>query len=44
MYYMKTIRLLNLHCNRTDDDNNNHKLNDTFLTVENGLFHIFGPN
>ncbi|HEX7258767.1 MAG TPA: hypothetical protein VF242_11985 [Nitrososphaeraceae archaeon] len=41
---MKTLRLLNLLCNRTDnDDDNSHKLNETFLTVENGLFHIFGP-
>ena len=41
---MKTLRLLNLHCNRTDDDDkNSHKLNETFLTVENGIFHIFGP-
>ena len=41
---MKTLRLLNLHCNRTDDnDDNSHKLKETFLTVENGLFHIFGP-
>ena len=44
MYHMKTLRLLNLLCNRTDnDDDNSHKLNETFLTVENGLFHIFGP-
>ena len=45
-YYVKTIRLLNLHCNRTNDDNddnNSPKLNETFLTVENGSFHIFGP-
>ena len=41
---MKTLRLLNLHCNRTDDnDDNSHKLKETFLTVENGIFHIFGP-
>ena len=44
MYHMKTLRLLNLLCNRTDnDDDNSHKLNETFLTVENGLFHVFGP-
>jgi hypothetical protein len=43
-YYVKTIRLLNLHCNRTDDndDNNSPKLNKSFLTVENGRFHILG--
>src|SRR5687768_16704784 len=41
---MRTLRLLNLHCNKMDDeDNSSHKLNETFLTVENGLFHIFGP-
>jgi hypothetical protein len=40
---MRTLRLLNLHCSRTNDDNNNPKLNETFLTVENGLFHVFGP-
>src|SRR5688572_28105889 len=40
---MKTIRLLNLHCNRTNDDDNSPKLTETFLTVENGRFHIFGP-
>ncbi len=39
---MRTLRLLNLHCNRTDDHNNS-KLNKTFLTVDNGRFHIFGP-
>ena len=39
---MKIIRLLNLHCNRTDDDDN-PKLNKTFLTLDNGRFHIFGP-
>jgi len=41
---MRTLRLLNLHYSKTgDDDNNSHKLNETFLTVENGLFHVFGP-
>ena len=40
---MKTIRLLNLHCSKTDEDTNNTKLNKTFLTVDNGRFHIFGP-
>ncbi len=38
---MRTLRLLNLHCNKTDNDNN--KLNKTFLTVDNGRFHILGP-
>ena len=37
---MRTLRLLNLHYSKTDDDN---KLNKTFLTVDNGRFHIFGP-
>ena len=36
MYYMRTLRLLNLHCNRTDDNHNSPKLNETFLTLENG--------
>jgi hypothetical protein len=40
---MRTLRLLNLHCNKTDGDVNNTKLNKIFLTVENGRFHIFGP-
>ena len=42
---MKTLRLLNLHCNRTDndDDDISHKLKETLLTVENGIFHVFGP-
>jgi hypothetical protein len=40
---MRTLRLLNLHYSKTDDDNNSHKLNETFLTVENGRFHVFGP-
>ena len=40
---MRTLRLLNLHCNRTDDDNNSRKLDKTFLTVDNGRFHVFGP-
>ena len=38
---MRTLRLLNLHCNRTD--NNNTQSNEIFLSVENGTFHIFGP-
>jgi hypothetical protein len=40
---VKTIRLLNLHCSKTDEDTNNTRLNKTFLTVDNGKFHIFGP-
>jgi hypothetical protein len=41
---MRTLRLLNLHCNKTDnDDVDNIKLNKTFLTVDNGSYHIFGP-
>ena len=38
---MRTLRLLNLYCNKTDNDNT--KLNKTFLTVDNGRFHILGP-
>ena len=38
---MRTLRLLNLHCNKADNDNN--KLDKTFLTVDNGRFHVLGP-
>jgi hypothetical protein len=39
---MRTLRLLNLQ--RTTDDNTNTKpIKEIFLTVENGIFHIFGP-
>ena len=42
---MRTLRLLNLHCSKTDniDDNNNTKVNETILTVDNGKFQGFGP-
>ena len=42
---MRTLRLLNLHCSKTDDidDNNNSKVNETILTVDNGKFQGFGP-
>ena len=41
---MRTLRLLNLHCNKTyNDDVDNTKLNKTFLTVDNGRFHILEP-
>ena len=40
---MRTLRLLNLHCNKTDDDFNNIRLDDTFLTVDKGRFRVFGP-
>ena len=39
---MRTLRLLNLYCNRTNN-NNNTESNETFLSIENGTFHIFGP-
>ena len=39
---MRTLKLLNLHCNKTDDDNNT-KVDETFLTVDNGNFQGFGP-
>jgi hypothetical protein len=39
---MRTLRLLNLHCNKTDN-NNITKVNETFLTVDNGKFQGFGP-
>jgi len=39
---MKTLRLLNIQM--INDDNTNTKpIKETFLTVENGSFHIFGP-
>jgi hypothetical protein len=41
---MRTLRLLNLHCSKSDnDDNNNSKVNETILTVDNGRFQGFGP-
>ena len=41
---MKTLRLLILHCNQTNKyDKNSPNLNKVFLTVDNGRFHIFGP-
>ena len=39
--YMRTLKLLNLHCNKIDD--NNTKVDETFLTVDNGNFQGFGP-
>lgn len=38
---MRTLRLLNLSYSKNDF--NNHKNLKTFLTVDNGVFHIFGP-
>lgn len=38
---MKTLRLLTLQ--RSDDDANTKPIKETFLTVENGSFHVFGP-
>lgn len=40
---MRTLRLLNLHCNKTDDDNDKTKGDETFLSVDNGKFQGFGP-
>ena len=37
---MRTLKLLNLHCNKID--NNNTKVDETFLTVDNGNFQGFG--
>jgi hypothetical protein len=39
---MRTLKLLNLHCNKIDN-NNNTKVDETFLTVDNGNFQGFGP-
>lgn len=38
---MKTLRLLTLQ--RSDDNTNTKPIIETFLTVENGSFHIYGP-
>ena len=35
---MRTLRLINLHCNKTDNGGNT-KSDKMFLTVDNGLFH-----
>jgi hypothetical protein len=41
---MKTLRLLNLYCNESNIyDNNTPKSNKVFLTVDNGISRIFGP-
>lgn len=45
---MRTLRLLTLQCtkanNNNDDDNNTTtKVDETFLTVDNGIFQGFGP-
>jgi hypothetical protein len=42
---MKTLRLLNLHCNKTDNhkSDDNAKSDEAFLTVDNGRFQGFGP-
>ena len=41
---MKTLRLLNLHYNKTNKyDKNSPNLNKGFLIVDNGRFRIFGP-
>jgi hypothetical protein len=37
---MRTLKLLNLHCNKIDD---NTKVDETLLTVDNGNFQGFGP-
>ena len=37
---MRTLKLLNLHCNKIDD--NNTKVDETFITVDNGNFQGFG--
>ena len=44
---MRTLRLLNLRCNKTDNDdndnNNNTKVNEIILTVDDGKFQGCGP-
>jgi hypothetical protein len=40
---MRILGLLNLHCSKTDNDNNNNsKVNETFLSVDNSRFRGFG--
>jgi hypothetical protein len=40
---MRTLRLLTLHCNKgNNNDINNSKPSKTFLTVDNGRFHVLG--
>ena len=39
---MRTLQLINLHCNKTDKDDN-IKPDEAFLTVDNGRFRGFGP-
>ena len=43
---MRTLRLLNLHCNKIDDDNTNTntKLNKTFLLLITVGFIYLDPN
>ena len=38
---LKTLRLVNLHCNKTD--HNNTKVDETIVTVDNDKFLGFGP-
>jgi len=41
---MRTLRLLNLHCNKSPNNNDaNTKPDETFLTIDNGRFRGFGP-
>jgi hypothetical protein len=40
---MITFELLNLHCSKTDNNNNNSKIEETFLPVDNGRFQGFSP-
>ena len=41
---MRFVGLWNLHCSKTDNDdnNNNSKVNETFLFVDNSRFYVFG--
>jgi hypothetical protein len=41
---MRTLRLLNLHCNKSPNNNDaNTEPDETFLTIDNGRFRGFGP-
>jgi hypothetical protein len=42
---MRNLRLLNLNCNKINSNNEdkNTRIYEAILSVENGKFHIFGP-
>lgn len=41
---MRNLRLVNLHCNRiNNNEDDTNTIYETILSVENGKFHVFGP-